>query len=150
MIRILIVDDHQLVRQGIAALLQRAGDIQVVGEARDGRDAIKKVQQLIPDVVLMDIEMPYLDGLAATQALMEGNCASKILILTMRSDEATAARAASCGAAGYLIKDSTREQVIAAIRDVADGKLVASPEVADFYRKGLTPPRSNSAASTSP
>ncbi len=132
-IKVLIVDDHQLVRQGIYALLTRAKDIHIVGEARDGREALEVTQRLLPDVILMDIEMPHMDGLCATEKLAELGFAGKILILSMRSDEAPVRRALECGAAGFLIKNSSREDLIAAIRAVHQGGRIASPEVAPFF-----------------
>jgi two-component system, NarL family, response regulator NreC len=133
-IRVLIVDDHQLVRQGILALLIKAKDIAIVGEARDGQEAIDLAQRLQPDVVLMDIEMPRMDGLRATEQLRAQGFAGKVLVLSMRSDEAPVRQALQTGAAGYLIKNSSREDLIAAIRAVHQGSRVSSPEVASFFQ----------------
>jgi CheY-like chemotaxis protein len=133
MIRVLVVDDHKLVRQGLCVLLMKAQDIKTVGEARDGQEAIDLAQHLQPDVILMDIEMPRMDGLRATCQLTASGSACKVLILSMRLDEEAARQAAACGARGYLVKDTGRQELIAAIRAVFEGKRVASPGVGAFF-----------------
>ncbi len=133
MIRVLIVDDHQLVRQGVCALLAKAHDIQIVGEAKDGKDALESADHLTPDVVLMDIEMPRMDGLRATIELLSRHPDSKVLILSMRSDEAVVRQAKRTGARGYLFKNSNREELISAIRIVGDGGSYCSPELTQFF-----------------
>ncbi|MBI4790607.1 MAG: response regulator transcription factor [Chloroflexi bacterium] len=133
MIRVLIVDDHMLMRQGVCALLMKAPEIKVVGEARDGKEAIERAAHLQPDVILMDIEMPRLDGLQATCQLTQDGSAARIIILSMRTDEKSVRRAADCGAHGYLIKNSGRADLIDAIRSVNGGQRVASPEVESYF-----------------
>jgi two-component system response regulator DegU len=133
MIRVLIVDDHQLMRQGMIALLAKAKDIEIVGEGRDGQEAIALTNSLHPDVVLMDIEMPHLDGLRATHQLTAMQSKAKIAIVSMRSDENVAKQARQSGAKGYLVKNSSREQLIEAIRSINNGNSVCSPEVTQFF-----------------
>lgn len=139
-IRLLIADDHRLVRQGIQALLMVAKEIEVVGEARDGIEAVALAHQLQPDIILMDIEMPRLDGLAATRRLIAEGSKSRILVLSMRADEESARQAAQAGAWGYQIKNSDRAELIAAIRSVHRGIRVASPSVATFFSNSPTAP----------
>ncbi len=132
MIRVLIVDDHQLVRQGLMALLIKARDIEIVGEARDGQEAIELAQQKHPDVILMDIEMPRLNGIRATAQLTALGHPARVLILSMRDDEKDVRDAIQSGALGYLVKNSSREELIEAIRCVNQGNPIFSPSVASF------------------
>lgn len=132
MIRVLIVDDHQLMRQGVMALLLKAKDIRIVGEARDGQEAVEMAARMQPDVILMDIEMPRLNGLRATEQLKRDGTSARIIILSMRSDATDVREAMHSGAQGYLIKNSSREDLIAAIRDVSQGRQVFSPEVSGY------------------
>lgn len=133
MIRVLIVDDHQLVRQGVSALLTKARDIQIIGEARDGREALESADHILPDVVLMDIEMPRMDGLRATTELVARHPSTKVLILSMRSDESVIREAKRVGARGYLFKNSNREELISAIRIVSQGGRYCSPEFSCYF-----------------
>lgn len=132
MIRVLIADDHQLVRQGLVALLMKAHDIQIVGEARDGQEAIEMAERLRPNVILMDIEMPRLNGLRATAQLTAQQHPARVLILSMRDDEKDVHAALESGARGYLVKNSSREELIQAIRCVDQGNPVYSPSIAHF------------------
>ncbi len=132
MIRVLIVDDHQLMRQGVVALLLKAKDLRIVGEARDGQEAVELAERLQPDVILMDIEMPRLNGLRATEQLTRSGSSASIIILSMRSDADDVREAIRSGAQGYLIKNSSREDLIAAIRAAAQGRRVFSPEVSGY------------------
>jgi DNA-binding NarL/FixJ family response regulator len=118
MIRVLVVDDHRLVRQGIRLLLEKAEDIQVVGEAVDGREAVEVASRLAPDVVLMDADMPNMDGLRATEIIRSLNVGTRIVILSMFSDENLRRKAEQSGAKAYLMKKSDRDELIATIRDV--------------------------------
>jgi len=137
-IRILLVDDHPLVRQSIRALLKKATDMEIVGEAQDGYDAIKQVENLHPDVIIMDISMPRLDGISATKHILHenengngnGKGRAKVLILSMHANETLARQALHIGARGYLLKRSISEELIPAIRQVREGKIVLSQELA--------------------
>ena len=122
MIRILIADDHGIVRTGLKLLLDRLADMQVIGEAADGREAVRLAAELQPNVVLMDIGMPLLNGLEAAAQIRRQNERTAILILSMYSDESYIVRALDAGARGYLMKDNADEDVEQAIRSVALGR----------------------------
>ncbi len=142
MIRVLIADDHQLMRQGLRALLDKANDIQVVAEARDGQEAIEQVERLTPDVVLMDIAMPGLDGLRATERLTTRHSNTRVVILSMYSDETLVRQAVRNGAKGYLVKNGNRDQLVAAIRAVNQGKEYYSPSISHMLSGNKTIPPS--------
>ncbi|WP_426507310.1 response regulator transcription factor [Dactylosporangium sp. McL0621] len=129
MIRVLLADDQALVRSGFRVLLQLAGDIDVVGEAGDGRQAIDLARQLHPDVVLMDIRMPMLDGLAATRAISSDADLTgvRILILTTFDEDSYVFQALRAGAAGFLVKDADTDELLHAIRVVAGGQALLTP-----------------------
>ena len=129
-IRVLIVDDHAIVRDGIRALLGNAGDMQVVGEAGSGRDAIALAQRLSPDVILMDIAMPDLGGLEATLAIRKERPDAKILVLSQYADGSYVRRFLAAGAAGYVLKQAAGAELVAAIRSVRRGGLVLDPGIA--------------------
>ncbi len=135
MIRVLIVDDHQLVRQGVAALLLKAKDVTIVGEARDGQEAVALAQQLNPDVILMDIEMPLTDGLEATRQIARSGCGAQVLVLSMREDQEDVRQAAEAGARGFQIKNSDRDELIQGIRAVSRGERWVSPSIARFFSR---------------
>jgi DNA-binding NarL/FixJ family response regulator len=128
-IRVLLVDDQALVRSGLRVLLQTAPDIEVVGEAGDGQQAIEQTQRLLPDLVLMDIRMPVLDGLAATRAIIaDPQLASvRILILTTFDEDSYVFDALRAGASGFLVKDADTEDLLNAIRVVAAGQALLTP-----------------------
>ncbi len=129
MIRVLLVDDHQLLRHGLRLSLQDAGFL-VIAEASDGEEASRLAEELAPDVVLMDVTMPVLDGIEAARRIHRHDPALPIVMLTMHADPETARRALDAGAIGYLIKDSSIEEVAAALRLATDGETVVSPDVA--------------------
>jgi DNA-binding NarL/FixJ family response regulator len=129
-IRVLIVDDHAIVRDGIRALLGHAEDIDVVGEAGGGRDAIALARAESPDVILMDIAMPDLGGLEATLEIHKERPASKIIVLSQYSDPAYVKRALKSGASGYVLKKAAGADLVSAIRAVNRGGLVLDPDVA--------------------
>ncbi len=131
MIRVLIVDDHQLMRQGVTALLMKAKDIKVVGEARDGLEAIDLAEQKKPEIILMDIEMPRLNGIRTTGQLRETGNPARVIMLSMRSDCDDVRQAVQNGARGYLFKNSSREELITAIRIVYEGGTFFSPGLED-------------------
>jgi NarL family two-component system response regulator LiaR len=129
-IRILVVDDHEIVRKGIRALLSTKRDIKVVGEAGDGESAIAQARELKPDVILMDLEMPKLDGVQAIKAIAAAIAAPRILVLTSFSDDEKVFSAIKAGALGYLLKDSGPNELLQAIRQVNRGEPSLDPSVA--------------------
>jgi len=129
-IRVLLVDDHPVVRAGIEGILNSQTDIEVVGEASDGIEAICLNQTLQPDVILMDLQMPEMDGVTAIKAIHEQANPPHILVLTTYDTDADIVQAIQAGATGYLLKDTPREDFFAAVRQVAQGKSVLTPVVA--------------------
>ncbi len=130
MIRVLIVDDHAVVRAGLAQLLATADDIELAGSASDGEEAVTAAEELRPDVVLMDISMPSLDGIGATRRIHELLPDVNVLVLTSFSDQARIVEAIQAGAAGYLLKHAEPDQILAGIRAAAGGGLPLDPMVA--------------------
>ena len=128
MIRVLL-DDQQLMRSGLRMMMESAGDIEVVGEAGDGREAIELIGELHPDVVLMDIRMPGMDGLSATEELARTGDPTKVLVLTTFGDETYVYRALSAGAVGFLLKDTPPEDLVAAVRKAHEGQAVLDPAI---------------------
>ena len=129
-IGILLADDHQVVRMGLAAIIAAENDMCLVGEASDGAEAVARAKKLMPDVVLMDLMMPRMDGAKATAEILASNPNAKVLILTTFGESEEMKRAMDAGAAGALIKDTPRGELVAAIRAVAEGQKVVSPEIA--------------------
>ena len=134
-IRVLIADDHAIVRAGFAALINAETDIEVVGEAKNGIEAIREAVRLAPDVVVMDILMPRKDGLTATQELHEALPSAKILILTSVGSSDEISRALAAGASGALLKNDENQNIVAAIRDVVRGKNIISREARRMMRE---------------
>jgi two-component system response regulator NreC len=128
MIRILIADDHGIVRTGLKLLLDRIGEMEVVGEAADGREAVRLAAELHPDIVIMDIAMPLLNGLQAAQAIRQ-NAPTGVIFVTMHTDESYILKALDAGARGYLLKDNADEDIERAVRAVAAGKPYFSPAI---------------------
>ncbi|KUP95616.1 response regulator transcription factor [Thermobifida alba] len=128
-IRVLLVDDDPLVRAGLTMMLGGAPDLRVVGEAGDGEQALALAAECRPDVVLMDIRMPGVDGLAATERLRTSADAPEVIVLTTFDADRHVLRALRAGAAGFLVKDTPPEEIVAAVRQVARGNPVLSPEV---------------------
>ena len=128
-IRVLLAEDHTIVRKGIRALLDAVGDIDVVGEAENGREAVEKVTQLTPDVVLMDNTMPILNGLEATRQIKKQFPEIMVLILTMHTDEEYIFQFLQAGASGYLIKKTAPKVLVSAIKAVHRGDSFLSPSV---------------------
>jgi DNA-binding NarL/FixJ family response regulator len=129
-IRVVIADDHGLMRAGVKALLQATEDIDVVGEAEDGDEAIREVRRLEPDVVLMDVAMPGLGGLEATLIIRKEKPEVKILVLTQYDDREYVSRFLKAGVSGYVLKKAAASELVAAIRAVQRGGLVLDPEIA--------------------
>lgn len=125
----LLVDDHRLIRQGVRVLLEAEKDIAVVGEAEDGRQAVELVAKLHPDVVVMDIAMPLLNGLEATRQILSASPGTRVLILSAHSDQEYVERVTDLGAAGYVLKQSSLEDLATAIRTAQSGKTFVSPSI---------------------
>ena len=130
MIRVLVVDDHPVVRSGLVGLLDVEDDLEVVGEAGDGAEAVARVRALVPDVVLMDLRMPTLDGAGATGEILASHPGVRVLVLTTYDTDADIVRAVEAGATGYLLKDTPRAQLVEAVRSAARGETVLAPTVA--------------------
>ncbi|MGW0389366.1 response regulator [Streptomyces sp. NPDC003042] len=130
-IRVIVVDDHSVMRAGVLALLAPEPSIAVVGEADNGREAVALVEELRPDVALIDLRMPVLDGVAATTRIVAGPAPTRVLILTTYDTDVEIERAVEAGAIGYLLKDTTREQLVDAVRSAARGETVLAPRVAE-------------------
>lgn len=129
-IRILVADDEHLIREGVIAILSQQEDMIVVGEARDGIEAVEITRKTKPDVILLDMVMPRQDGLSTIPQLVELNPAARILVLTSFAEANTIYQSIKAGALGYLLKDATRVQLLRAIRDVNDGKASIPPDIA--------------------
>ena len=121
-IRILLADDHIVVRDGLRALLERQPDMTVVAEAADGRDSVRLAEEQSPDVVVMDITMPNMNGIEATRRILAANPRTAVVILSMHQDESYVLRSLKAGAKGYLLKDSLRSDIVDAIRAVSQGR----------------------------
>jgi two-component system response regulator NreC len=130
-LRILIADDHGIVRKGLRLQLEQHGNFEVVGEANDGREAVRTAEQLAPDVVIMDIGMPNLNGVEATTQILKQRPQTGVIILSMHSDEGYLRRALAAGAKGYLLKDSADVDLYRAVEAVANGKSFFSPAIAN-------------------
>ncbi|MEA2671376.1 MAG: two-component system, NarL family, response regulator NreC [Chloroflexota bacterium] len=140
-IRVLLVDDHAMFREGVRSLLEGEPDLEVVGEVEDGRQAVQTALTLAPDVVLMDITMPQLDGIEATRQIRGQNDAIKVLILTMHDNEDVFFRSISAGASGYVLKRSGGVELMSAIRSTHEGHSYLSPLLAkalmsDYLQRG--------------
>lgn len=129
MITIVVVDDQPLIRDGVAALLAAEPDFSIVGTAADGAEAVGLISSLAPDIALMDIRMPDMDGVQATRQLVESGCATKILILTTYGADDLVLSALRAGASGYLLKDTPRQSLAAAVRSVAMGEATLEREM---------------------
>ncbi|GAA0673568.1 response regulator transcription factor [Streptomyces samsunensis] len=129
-IRVLLVDDHQVVRRGLRTFLQVQDDIEVVGEAADGEEGVARAEELRPDVVLMDVKMPGLDGIEALRTLRDLDNPARVLVVTSFTEKRTVVPALRAGAAGYVYKDVDPEALARAIRSVHSGHVLLQPEVA--------------------
>ena len=129
-IRLLIVDDHPVVRAGVRGMLESQSDFEIAGEASNGLEAIEQARRLRPDVILMDLRMPGLDGVAAIRSLQEELPAIRIIVLTTYDTDADIVPAVEAGAIGYLLKDAPREELFRGVRAAAQGRPAQSPRVA--------------------
>jgi two-component system response regulator NreC len=139
-IRVLLADDHTLMRRGLRLIVEQQPDLVVVGEAEDGRQAVALSASLKPDVAVLDIGMPNLNGIEAAKKITDGESGAAVVILSMHADETYILRALKAGARGYLLKDSAESDLVRAIRSVAEGKSFFSPAVSkvmleDYVKK---------------
>ena len=142
MIRVVIADDHHLVRQGLRALLEHHADVEVVGEAATGYEAVEQATKLQPDVVVMDLSMPRLDGVQAATRILDMGGATQIVIVSMHADTTIIYTLVKRGIKGYLLKDALADELMLAIRSAAGGKLYLSPTISESVMNMLmSPPR---------
>jgi two-component system response regulator NreC len=143
-IKILLVDDHTLVRQGLKLILSAHSDLEVIGEAANGREAVELSQKLKPDVVLMDVAMPELNGIEATKRMVEANSRVRVLVLSMHKEPVYVREILRAGARGYILKDAIDTELLSAVRSVARGDGYVSPAVSGAllgdYRQNVTSP----------
>jgi DNA-binding NarL/FixJ family response regulator len=139
-IRLIIVDDHPVVREGLRALLDTEPEVEVVEEASTGSEALSLVASVHPDLVLMDLQMPEMDGVVATRRIRQRHEDVNVLILTTYDTDADIARAVEAGATGYLLKDATRDELMGAIHTAARGEAVLSPRVASRVLRRMRAP----------
>jgi DNA-binding NarL/FixJ family response regulator len=147
LITVLLAEDHAVVRQGLCALLKADGHFRMVGEARTGREAVSMTHKLKPDVILMDIAMPVLNGLEATRQILTVDSAARIIILSAHSDDEYIERMIEAGVAGFLEKQTSAEILTRAIREVSSGNTFFSPSIAKRLSDGRTFPRNREGAS---
>jgi DNA-binding NarL/FixJ family response regulator len=143
-VRVVVVDDHRVVRAGLETLLSSAEDIDVVGSAADGREAVAMILDRSPDVVLMDLSMPGMDGIEATRQLTAAGCAARIVVLTSFNEQSKVVAAVEAGAVGYILKDAEPERLLDAIRAAASGGAPLDPRAAT----ALLAPRSQAPVAT--
>jgi DNA-binding NarL/FixJ family response regulator len=129
--KVLLVDDHPVVREGLRGMIDAEQDLTVVGEAGSGAEAVAMAESLCPDVILMDLRMPDVDGVTATERILAVLPRTRIVVVTTYESDADILRAVESGAAGYLLKDASRAELAEAVRDAARGKTVLAPTVAD-------------------
>ena len=141
MIRLLIADDHPVVRDGLSGMFAAEPGLEVVGEAGDGAEAVRLAETLRPDVILMDLQMPGVDGLAAIAELAKRGVTARVLVLTTYDADGYVVPAIEAGATGYLLKDAPRDELLRAVRAAADGQSVLAPSVAStLMNRVRTPP----------
>lgn len=136
-IRILVVDDHPLMRSALKNAIETEPDMEVVGEAFNGQQAVKLYQQFLPDMVLMDLFMPVMDGIEATRQIVQENPDSKILAITSLTEDEKVLAAVRAGAVGYILKDATQEKLVEGIRLVAGGKRFLPPEIVEKLARSI-------------
>jgi DNA-binding NarL/FixJ family response regulator len=147
MIRVLLADDQELVRSGFRLILELADGIEVAGEAGDGREAVRLAKELQPDVVLMDVRMPEVDGIEATRRLRQAGVETRVLVLTTFDLDEYVYAAVRAGASGFLLKDAPRDQLVTAVRTVARGEALLAPAVTQrLIERFVARPRAGEAA----
>jgi len=144
-IKVIIVDDHQMVREGLRSLLVGEKDMEVIAEAGDGWEGVRLAEKLAPDVVIMDIAMPELNGIEATRQILARTTGVRVMVLSMHSDKRFVERTLKAGASGYLLKDCAFEELVRAIRTVMAGQIYLSPGIAslvvrEYLENGLDSP----------
>jgi DNA-binding NarL/FixJ family response regulator len=139
---VLLVDDHPVVREGLRGMIDAEPDLTVVGEAGSGAEAIALAESLCPDVILMDLRMPDVDGVTATERILAALPRTRIVVVTTYESDTDILRAVEAGAAGYLLKDASRSELADAVRDAARGKTVLAPTVADRLVRFVRQPAS--------
>lgn len=148
-IRVLVADDHPIVRSGIVALLADAADITVVGEVADGDQAVTMALSLLPDLVLMDLRMPTMDGDLATAQILAAEPGIRVIVLTTYESDESILRAIEAGASGYLLKAAPQEEILAGIRSVARGEVALSPAIATLLVRRVKTPAAAATVSLS-
>jgi DNA-binding NarL/FixJ family response regulator len=148
-IAVLIVDDHRVILDGLRLLLEAKGDIKVVGEAVNGRDAVQKAKELNVDIVVMDIAMPLVNGIEATSQIRKASPTTQVIILSMHSTKEYVTRAIKAGARGYLLKESTGMELVQAVRAVMAGQRYLSQKIADILIDDYVDHSDESATETS-
>jgi two-component system, NarL family, response regulator NreC len=138
LIRVVLADDHVVVRAGLRAVLGAAKDIEIIGEARNGREAVAMAERFQPDVVVMDLDMPDTDGVTATKEIVAKGLAARVLVLTMHVEEDYLVPLMEAGAAGYLVKSAADRDLVDAVRAVAHGDVYVRPAAARVLAKNLT------------
>ncbi|MGZ0149806.1 response regulator [Kribbella sp. WER1] len=141
MIRLLIADDHPIVRDGLSGMFAAEPEFEVVGQAGDGAEAIRLAESLQPDVILMDLQMPGVNGLDAISELAERGVRSRVLVLTTYDTDGYVVPAIEAGATGYLLKDAPRDELLRAVRSAAEGRSVLAPSVANTLMNHVRAPR---------
>ena len=139
--RILIVDDHALLRHGLKSIIQYQKDMEIVGEAENGKVAAQQAKSLLPDLVVMDLVMPVMDGVEATRLIKAASQQTKILILTTFGTSADISRALDAGASGAVMKDTPDDKLLSAMRRIAKGETVLSPDIEHMLRNEPEPPK---------
>jgi DNA-binding NarL/FixJ family response regulator len=155
MTSVLVADDQELLRVGLRKILEAEADVVVVGEARDGEDAVASTRRLQPDVVVMDIRMPVMDGIEATRRIVAEHTATRVLVLTTFGLDSYVFDALRAGASGFMLKDAAPEDIVAAVRVVARGEALLAPAVTrvvveEFARRGPAPPTPAALAELTP
>jgi DNA-binding NarL/FixJ family response regulator len=135
--RIIIADDHTIIREGLISLLKKHKDIEVMGEAEQGREAVSLTRRLLPDIVIMDVSLPDLNGIEATRKIKASAPSVKVLALSMHSSRQYVEEMLNAGAAGYLLKDCASDELVAALHEIMDGKTYLSPTIAKGLHKNL-------------